>query len=38
MEYDKSHIFSKEQLIQIFKDCLEKTLGEVDKNNVFKCN
>ena len=35
MSYDDSHIFSKDRLIRIFNECINKTLGEVDKNHVF---
>ena len=35
MAYNKSHIFRKEQLNRIFNECLNKTLGEIDKNHVF---
>lgn len=35
MAYDEQHTFSKEQLIHIFDECINKTLGEVDKKNVF---
>lgn len=31
----KAHAFTRKQLIQIFDACLNKTLGEVDKNRVF---
>lgn len=30
-----AHAFSRKQLIQIFDACLNKTLGDVDKNHVF---
>ncbi len=30
-----AHVFTRAQLIQIFDACLNKTLGEVDKNRVF---
>lgn len=30
-----AHFFHKEDLIKILDECLGKTLGEVDKNNVF---
>lgn len=30
-----SHFFHKDYLVRILDECLNKTLGEVDKNNVF---
>ena len=30
-----SHFFHKDEIIRILEDCLNKTLGEVDSNNVF---
>jgi len=35
MPYDELHTFKKEQLIHIFDECINKTLGEVDKKKVF---
>lgn len=35
MSYDELHTFNKEQLIHIFDECINKTLGEVDKKKVF---
>ena len=31
----KDHIFTYEELVSLLDECLEKTLGEVDKNHVF---
>lgn len=35
MPYDELHTFKKDQLIHIFDECINKTLGEVDKKKVF---
>ena len=32
----ESHFFTKKELQQILSDTINKTLGEVDKNNVFE--
>lgn len=30
-----SHRYTQSELIAIFEECLNKTLGEIDKNDVF---
>ena len=36
MNYIEKHNFTKAELIAILDACIDKTLGEVDKNHVFE--